>query len=233
MDTEDGFIVGVYNYCDRWCERCPLTGRCRVFAEEQRLSFETQMSTSAGAAPGLRSLGAVAAALEETIPDEHEPPRDWLPSRFCWPELSPPETELHTRASELGRRLREWLVPEACAQDAEVRDAAEVLLHFGFYLGPKVYRALRGRADCEEDGMLSDALGSAKAALVALDRLGDAWLRLAERGAISVLEAEPVVSQLQALTVEIETMFPRARSFVRPGFDEPEALAMLEWRERG
>jgi hypothetical protein len=42
-----------------------------------------------------------------------------------------------------------------------------------------------------------------------------------------------VVSQLQALTVEIETMFPRARSFVRPGFDEPEALAMLEWRERG
>jgi hypothetical protein len=21
-------IPGVYNYCDRWCERCPLTSRC-------------------------------------------------------------------------------------------------------------------------------------------------------------------------------------------------------------
>src|SRR5687768_5807012 len=31
------FIPGIYNYCDRWCERCPLTARCRVFAvEEQR-----------------------------------------------------------------------------------------------------------------------------------------------------------------------------------------------------
>jgi hypothetical protein len=31
------FIPGVYNFCDRWCERCPLTARCRVFAfEEQR-----------------------------------------------------------------------------------------------------------------------------------------------------------------------------------------------------
>ena len=26
------FIPGVYNFCDRWCERCPLTARCRVFA---------------------------------------------------------------------------------------------------------------------------------------------------------------------------------------------------------
>ena len=21
------FIEGIYNYCDRWCERCPLTAR--------------------------------------------------------------------------------------------------------------------------------------------------------------------------------------------------------------
>ncbi len=31
------FIPGVYNYCDRWCERCPFTSRCMNFAlgEEQ------------------------------------------------------------------------------------------------------------------------------------------------------------------------------------------------------
>ena len=28
------FISGVYNYCDRWCERCPLTSRCFVYATE-------------------------------------------------------------------------------------------------------------------------------------------------------------------------------------------------------
>ena len=29
------FIEGIYNYCDRWCERCPLTSRCLLYAQEQ------------------------------------------------------------------------------------------------------------------------------------------------------------------------------------------------------
>ena len=80
METQDGFIVGVYNYCDRWCERCPLTSRCRVFAEEQRLSFETQSGTSADLAPHLRSLGSLAAALEESLPNEVGLPGDGSPA---------------------------------------------------------------------------------------------------------------------------------------------------------
>jgi hypothetical protein len=234
MESQDGFIVGVYNYCDRWCERCPLTSRCRVFAEEQRLSFETQTSLSAEIAPSLRSLGALAAAFEEIGPTDGEiAPVSATPPARRWPDLPAAELDLHNRVREIGRRLLAWLVPDACAQDPVVRDAAAVLQHFGTYIGPKVYRALTGREECEEDGLQSDALGSAKAALVAFDRLGAAWLRLAERGTISVLEAEPVLTELQALTMELESLFPRARAFVRPGFDEPEALAMLEWRERG
>ena len=29
------FISGIHNYCDRWCERCPFTSRCIVYATEQ------------------------------------------------------------------------------------------------------------------------------------------------------------------------------------------------------
>jgi hypothetical protein len=29
------FIEGIYNYCDRWCERCPLTSRCLLYAQER------------------------------------------------------------------------------------------------------------------------------------------------------------------------------------------------------
>ncbi len=28
-------IPDIYNYCDRWCERCTLSARCAVFAVEQ------------------------------------------------------------------------------------------------------------------------------------------------------------------------------------------------------
>jgi|GEM_PF-969740 len=33
--AEADFITGIYNYCDRWCERCPLTSRCLLFHQEQ------------------------------------------------------------------------------------------------------------------------------------------------------------------------------------------------------
>ena len=26
------FVPGIYNYCDRWCERCPNTSRCLNYA---------------------------------------------------------------------------------------------------------------------------------------------------------------------------------------------------------
>ena len=31
------FITGIYNYCDRWCERCPMTDRCLLFASTAQL----------------------------------------------------------------------------------------------------------------------------------------------------------------------------------------------------
>ena len=40
MEVQEGFIVGIFNYCDRWCERCPLTSRCRVFATLAEIDFE-------------------------------------------------------------------------------------------------------------------------------------------------------------------------------------------------
>src|SRR5438445_8047471 len=47
MDKDDlfdlagnpAFISGIYNYCDRWCERCPFTSRCMVYATENAESI--------------------------------------------------------------------------------------------------------------------------------------------------------------------------------------------------
>lgn len=40
MDKESKFITGVYNYCDRWCERCYFTNRCRVYEDVSELPPE-------------------------------------------------------------------------------------------------------------------------------------------------------------------------------------------------
>jgi hypothetical protein len=35
MATDPRFIPGIYNYCDRWCERCAFTSRCLLYAQEE------------------------------------------------------------------------------------------------------------------------------------------------------------------------------------------------------
>lgn len=40
MTDKPHFIDGVYNYCDRWCERCPLTSRCHLFVIEKHIQAE-------------------------------------------------------------------------------------------------------------------------------------------------------------------------------------------------
>src|SRR6185436_16298933 len=35
LANNPNLISGIYNYCDRWCERCPLTSRCFLYATEQ------------------------------------------------------------------------------------------------------------------------------------------------------------------------------------------------------
>lgn len=32
MAQDPQYIEGIYNYCDRWCERCPMTSRCLNYA---------------------------------------------------------------------------------------------------------------------------------------------------------------------------------------------------------
>jgi len=38
--TEKRFQSGIYNYCDRWCERCPDTDKCFLFAKEEQRKAE-------------------------------------------------------------------------------------------------------------------------------------------------------------------------------------------------
>ena len=37
---EERFISGIYNYCDRWCERCRMTQRCFLYYQDSRREAE-------------------------------------------------------------------------------------------------------------------------------------------------------------------------------------------------
>jgi hypothetical protein len=50
MSEESGFISGIFNYCDRWCERCPFVSRCRVGVAQQDLRGDPEKSDVRNAA---------------------------------------------------------------------------------------------------------------------------------------------------------------------------------------
>ena len=66
MDVQDGFILGIFNYCDRWCETCAFTSRCRLFADcaEMEATQDPTLKAVADAPP-----------LHQDIPP---PPPNWM-----------------------------------------------------------------------------------------------------------------------------------------------------------
>jgi hypothetical protein len=98
----------------------------------------------------------------------------------------------------------------------------------------KVHRAITGLAEDDPDDREwpPDYDGSAKVALLGIERSHAAWLDLIVRGHVSDGEAAPFIADLVWLGERLDHVFPKARAFVRPAFDEPDEVARLLAQER-
>jgi len=110
-----------------------------------------------------------------------------------------------------------------------LEDALEVIQWYQYQIAVKTIRALSGRKEeLEEDPELAefpkDSDGSAKVALIGIDRSIAGWrmlqLSLPERAGSIV----PLILQLERLRQRLEKNFPEARDFIRPGFDETPVI---------
>lgn len=241
MEVQGGFIVGVDNYCDRWCETCAFTSRCRAFADLAEMEAELD--------PHLKAV-AEAPPLPQDIPP---PPPRWMqelidemnkiasepPSneeyRKLRPEIPPEHQVIETRAHVYADRVHAWLESHDAVSRFDPGDPRAVISWFQYSIAAKTHRALRGMADDHPDerDWPADHDGSAKVALLGIERSHAAWLELAHCGLASPSEIEPVIADLIWLCDELERVFPRARAFVRPGFDEPDEVARLRAEEGG
>ncbi|NLL84863.1 MAG: hypothetical protein GX230_11580 [Lentisphaerae bacterium] len=271
------FITGIYNYCDYWCARCPLTQRCRNYIEEsdlerlQQAVEEEELEDHDAAnrefwdklAVNLREATVFGKKAPET--DEWEASRpsidfgdfesddeymareqainkavhehllnklskEYLLSVRDWFKSKQTDKDLKTVA-------KEWLAQAGQPFDKtdyeeaalEVRDLLDVVGWYHTLISPKLYRALRGLLDeFEGDSPVaeiiqksrqSDANGSAKVALIAIERSMAAWLRLMEL----LPQQEDIILEflvlLQRMQKGIHTELPGAITFIRPGFD--------------
>jgi hypothetical protein len=92
----------------------------------------------------------------------------------------------------------------------------------------KIARALHGigYADLDDPEQQTDHDGSAKVALISIERSRAAWQQVAAAEPTSTTAGSAIV-ELTWLAQEVERMFPRAQRFIRPAFDEPDEVARL------
>ncbi len=235
MEVSEGFIVGVFNYCNRWCERCALTSRCRVFADRAEDEFERDHGPI-GEPRAKRMAREIGAAMErwekelgidfEEIQREAEEALKNEDTRDEMFEVGLEHLELETRARDFVDAVWKWLKPIS-QNRCGASNPLQVLAHFWVLVGAKIHRALMG---LKEDGLgdRADALGSAKAALSGLDEMRAACDQLAAADVMATKTRDDLVERIDWLAGKLESTLPEARAFVRPGLDEPDEVAKLD-----
>ncbi len=236
MEVQDGFIVGIFNYCDGWCETCAFTSHCRVFADraEVEASTDPQLQVVVNAPPlpeevppppprWLQELIDEANAASAAVTDEEI--SDVMRQRERVLQREP----VYERSLAYGERVHMWRSRNGGAAAHPSSDPRAVIEWFHTLIPAKIARALSGRAldDPAERDWPSDHDGSAKVALNGIERSMAAWEELATRGIVPLDEAHDFIIDLMWQRDELDRLFPGARAFVRPGFDEPEDVAKL------
>ena len=245
LASNPDLISGIYNYCDRWCERCPLTSRCLVFATEQLDHNGSAQSHDLNNETFWHKLSSVLVETQELIgewareagidltliPDEEVKPRKRKRQLVDNHSLARAGKKYANAASDWFRDLDQTIeVSDMSASQSDLahaerfEDAREVIQWYQYQIAVKTMRALSARLDelgtTDFTDFSKDSDGSAKVALIGIDRSIAAWrlvqLSLPERAPSIV----PLILQLERLRQRIEKAFPDARDFVRPGFDE-------------
>ena len=138
-----------------------------------------------------------------------------------WLEAHAPLFE--AKEQELNARVR--MDPDSSEPDIEaagILDAVEVIRWYQYFIAAKLYRAVHRDPELEEElaEFPRDSDGSAKIALIAMDRSLGAWGFLRETLGDERDSILDLLVQLDRLRRGTEAAFPEARAFVRPGFDE-------------
>jgi hypothetical protein len=228
---EERFIAGVYNYCDGWCSACRLSSRCRVYAEIQADDAEDPpRSWSEQLVHWFeRALNLVRKKSHEMGVDFAEVEADGALVEDTAPLVSFEHARLISRARAYQEAVFAWQKqrPAEPRTEGELSPAVptDVIDYFAPVISSKVARAIRSVAQEQRymfwhDDARKDSDGSAKVALLGAERSRLAWIDLRDSGLAGNDAVDGFAASLTWLIDELDRVFPRARRFVRIGFDE-------------
>ncbi len=231
------FVNAIYNYCDRWCERCSFTSKCLLHAQDRGEADEELDPENELFWKKLESrLRDTREIIMESARENGIDREALVQAAALAPErlrLNPGDHPLSKKALDYAAKVTAWFDTELGptipglvrhGHDDDVEDAMEVIRWFQFQIGVKLTSALNSRLAEEEEeeelpGGQPHSDGCAKVALIGIERSIAAWGVLLNHFSAHSEIIRSILLQLENLCCEIEQAFPGARSFLRPGFD--------------
>lgn len=231
-------IPAIHNYCDRWCERCAFTSRCRVFTTEQEATDEERdinneafwkrlVANFAGDRLMLIEKAEGFGIDLNAVNDEEFIVIRQREDEFIENDSLAKLAEKYLKDSKsVLEKSDDWLIFSAPDEDGK-NEMVEIIYWYQMFIAAKIHRGLSGLLDPDgnfDENELSDpqsdANGTIKIALIAVTRSMMAWTFLMTEKNSQIIK--PLIELLGTIKQTAENKIPNACHFVRPGFDEIE-----------
>lgn len=247
MDREKKeYISGIYNYCDRWCEKCSFTSNCYLFNMESKIaSYEI---LNKGKLPKAEDL--FDADMEDDSPEfDEEEEEDFFEDKdelYKSEEESDAE-EIELEANPLVELSKSYFMesmallkriekkyhfggtPKEKINDPNLSKTRESIEVFGWYhafIGAKVNRAVNGKMNASKEADEEsrsfeeyDMNGSAKVAMISIERSINSLNVLYNLLPEYTEEISNLLIKAGKLRNGVEKEFPGYKNFKRPGLD--------------
>ncbi|MGD9229072.1 MAG: hypothetical protein PVF26_21395 [Desulfobacterales bacterium] len=254
-------IPGIYNYCDRWCERCAFTSRCMNFAMSRKYTddpeaaditnkkFWQNLSEIFKATRDLLEESAEEMGIDLDTIDFEETSREEgikdkivqnheccraakkyyeMVDAFFESEYMP---SLHVVDKSDVKNTSDLQKIDNLDGPATFDEMVEIIYWYHHFIYVKLMRSVRGilgnASEMLED-FPKDSDGSAKVALIAIDRSMAAWGHMHNYFPGHRDQILSIIMHLDRLRRRVEKIFPEARNFMRPGFDEPSDPYLIQ-----
>lgn len=238
ISNDKDIIPGIHNYCDRWCEKCTYTKYCSVFKMEQidkvkgsnedtdlnNQKFWDQLSLTFDATLDMISEEAkkLGIDLDEVAKEE------------LFEQEKPKKSDAEMRSYDYGTKVFKWLKANKAFFESKGQslltignekvipftEALEVVNWYSIFISAKIHRAFHNSIIDFGDPIQNDNNGSAKIALMGIERSMEALSILIEQIPEKEDEILDFLISLAQIKRKMENQFPDAAKFIRPGFDD-------------
>jgi hypothetical protein len=249
MANKEEFIPGIYNYCDRWCERCRFRNKCSLYDKEQKRLAEHE---SKGEDPYDWDivLEDIKGEFEETLRLIHEAAEkqgidlDDLPDE----EYETPDPSDHPlvvvasgyskEASAFLKTLRETIQAEGidlskrieymptAKEDKErlmrIVSSYDTVMWYHTLIPVKIRRAIQSKMEIGSNDEFAeeDALTSAKIAYIGIMQSMASLRFIYDWDEELQDSALTLLAQIEQLRKGVDIEFPGHHKFKRPVFDD-------------